>query len=174
MKTGAKGLGVAALACVGAAALAIAPATETSAQGRSALTIGGSRANFGALDIRGGFMPDPRMHDVTSGGSLDASTMGLSAGCRGFVTNQPDVIVRYNSPASFLRFFVRAQGDTTLVINDASGRWYCDDDSGGGTNPMVDINNPSGGQFDVWIGSYQAGQNIRGQLGITELRSNRP
>lgn len=163
------------LAAVALPALAsvIGPTTELAAQ-RGPLVIGGGAANFGIAALVGGFLPDPSTRNVTSGGSLDASAMSLAPGCRGFVTAQPDVIVRYSNPASFLRFFVRAPGDTTLVVNDAQGRWYCDDDSGGNLNPMVDINNPGAGQYDVWIGSYRAGENITGQFAVTELRGNRP
>jgi hypothetical protein len=74
-----------------------------------------------------------------------------------------------------LRFFVRASGsgDTTLLINDASGNWHCNDDSSG-LNPMVSINNPPSGQYDIWVGSYRAGENLSSQLFITELRSQTP
>lgn len=142
------------------------------AQGR--LTIGGSSSNFGRGALRGGFVPDPFTTNITSGGSLDASTMSLAPGCRGFVTAQPDYILNYTSPASFLRFYFRASGDTTLVINAGNGRWHCDDDGGGNLNPMVDIRNPPPGQYDIWVGSYRAGENIRGTLNVTELQSNRP
>lgn len=73
-----------------------------------------------------------------------------------------------------MRFFVRASGDTTLVINDARGRWWCSDDEGGYPNPMVDIASPPGGQYDIWIGSYRAGENIPATLHMTELAGVRP
>ncbi|MFN7701371.1 MAG: hypothetical protein ACK5U8_25995 [Deltaproteobacteria bacterium] len=149
------------------------PASRSVAQ-RSPLILGGGSANFGVFTLTGGFVPDPASYDVTSGGSIDASSAGLAANCRGYVTAQPDVIVRYQNPRSWIRFFVRAQGDTTLVINDAQGRWHCSDDEGGGLNPMIDITQPGGGQYDVWIGSYRASEQIRGQLFVTELTGNRP
>ena len=141
---------------------------------QSGLQIGGSASNFGRGALRGGFMPDPFTANITSGGSLDAGTMGLGSGCRGFVTRQPDYILDYSAPASFLRLYFTGAGDTTLVINDAQGRWHCNDDSFGGTNPTVDINRPGAGQYDIWVGSYQAGQNVRGTLHITELRTRHP
>ena len=146
------------------------------AQGR--LTIGGQRANFGSHQLRGGFTPDPKVIHVVSGGNLDTSTMNLGNGCRGWATAQPDVIVRYNgrSPTGILRFYVRpdnAGADTTLLVNDAGGNWYCNDDSAG-LNPMVTVNNPRAGQYDVWIGSYRSGEQLAGNLHITELSSNTP
>ncbi|MBN8614648.1 MAG: peptidase S1 [Deltaproteobacteria bacterium] len=160
------------IALLGAGIVSIAPASRGLAQ--AGLRIGGPSANFGVFTLLGGFMPDPAQYNVTSGGNLDASTLGLAPNCRGFVTAQPDVIVRYQNPRSWIRFFVRAQGDTTLVINDAQGRWHCSDDEGGNLNPMVDISGPGGGQYDIWVGSYRAGQNITGTLHVTELTGNRP
>lgn len=156
-----------------AGALLLAPVSVSVAQ-RAGLRIGGGSANFGVFSLTGGFTPDPNLHAVTSGGGIDASTLSLAPGCRGYVTAQPDVIVRYQSPAQFLRFFNRASGDTTLVINAPDGRWYCDDDSGGSTNPQIDFNHPQAGQYDIWVGSYRAGENVSGQLGVTELSSQHP
>lgn len=153
-----------------AAAAVLAPTTGSLAQAR--LTIGGRAANFGVHTLSGGFMPDPAQFNVVSGGSIHGSA--ADARCRGYVTGQPDVILHYNNAASFVRFFVRGQGDTTLIINDGAGRWHCDDDSGGSLNPMVDIDNPPSGQYDIWIGSYRSGENIRGTLNVTELRNVRP
>lgn len=160
-------------------ALALAAATlvlgvhgESIAQ--STLQIGGSSANFGVHNIRGGFVPDPKEITVVSGGNLNAASMGYGSGCTGYVTARPDIIVNYTNPDDdLLRFFVRASGDTTLVINDARGRWHCNDDASG-TNPMVTISDPARGQYDVWIGSYESGQTVRGKLYVTELRSESP
>lgn len=161
------------VACTAFLGAAIAPAAQLAAQG-SPLRIGGQSANFGVFGLNGGFLPDPATYNVVSGGTLDASRMGLAPNCRGFVTAQPDVILRYANPRSFLRLYVRAQGDTTLVVNDPSGRWYCSDDEGGSLNPMLDFNRPQGGQYDIWVGSYRSGENIRGQFFATELSGNRP
>jgi len=153
--------------------LVIGVHSESIAQ--STLQIGGSSANFGSHNIRGGFVPDPKEITVVSGGNLNASTMGYGSSCTGYLTAQPDIIVNYANPGDFLRFFVRASGDTTLVINDARGRWHCNDDApGAGTNPMVSISNPARGQYDVWVGSYESGQTVRGKLYVTELRSETP
>lgn len=161
-----------ALTALLASAVALAPVGTSMAQG--GLRIGGASANFGVFTLMGGFVPDPAQYNVVSGGSMDASRMGLAPNCRGFVTAQPDVIVNYLNARSWVRFYVRAAGDTTLVINDGSGRWWCSDDEGGGLNPMIDITSPPSGQYDIWVGSYRAGENIRGTLFVTELTGNRP
>ncbi len=167
-----KGISAALAALLAGAMLWVAPSGQTQAQG--GLRIGGASANFGVFNLLGGFLPDPATYNIVSGGTLDASRLGLAPNCRGYVTAQPDVIVRYSNPRSWVRFFVRAPGDTTLVVNDASGRWWCSDDEGGNLNPMIDIQGPSGGQYDVWIGSYRSGEQVRGSLFVTELSGNRP
>ena len=143
------------------------------AQGR--LNIGGNNANYGVHRLNGGFMPDPKVLNIVSGGSLSVAGMRLGAGCTGYATATPDAILHYSSPASFLRFFVRANGDTALVVNDANGNWHCNDDGpGAGLNPIVNIQNPPAGQYDIWVSSYDASERIRGTLNITEMQSQRP
>ena len=41
-----------------------------------------------------------------------------------------------------------------MVVNDPYGNFYCVDDSFGTVNPTIDFNNPAGGSYDIWIGSY--------------------
>ncbi len=137
------------------------------------LQIGGRQANFGRHRLRGGFPNDPYTVSVVSGGGIDAQQ--VSAGCRGNVSRAPDVILNFRNPHAFLRFFAESDGDTTLVINDPNGRWICNDDGAGtGLNPMIDIQNPAAGQYDIWIGSYDRSANHRATLSITELTSVRP
>lgn len=155
-------------------ALLLAAATAM-AQVPRALVVGGDAQNFGRHDLTGSFMPDPLTVRLRSGGNLDVPSMNLGPDCRGFVTAEPDVIIRYTDPARFLRFFVRSTaGDTTLVVRTPDGRWLCNDDAGGGVNPMVDVNRPPAGQYDVWVGSYRADQMLESTLYVTEMRTRRP
>lgn len=141
------------------------------------LIIGQSESNYGSAVLDTGFLPDPHSVEVVSGpagaNSVDIANAGIrpmnSGLCRGFATAQPDYIVHVNNPGQFLRFFVNAPGDTTLVINDGQGNWWCSDDDGGNLNPLIEMNGPVGGQYDIWVGSYQAGANIPAILGISEL-----
>jgi hypothetical protein len=45
---------------------------------------------------------------------------------------------------------------------------------GGNLNPMIDLSRPPAGQYDVWVGSYRAGESIAGTFFVTELSGNRP
>jgi hypothetical protein len=155
--------------------------TDTIVVGRASLPliIGGSSSNYGAARLDTGFLPDPFRVAVVSGAAyasgnvVELGRLGLSprngGACRGYSTAQPDVIIQVARPGRFLRFFVNAPGDTTLVINDGAGQWWCSDDDGGRLNPMIDMPMPVAGQYDIWVGSYQAGANIQSVLSVTEL-----
>lgn len=142
------------------------------------LIIGQSQSNFGSAVLDTGFLPDPHTVDVVSGpagaNSVEIASAGItpqnSGSCRGYATAQPDYIVQVNNPGQYLRFFVNAPGDTTLVINDGAGHWWCSDDDGGNLNPLIEMNGPVAGQYDIWVGSYQAGANIQAVLGVSELQ----
>jgi hypothetical protein len=154
--------------------------TRAVSQGMPAqLIIGGNVANFGRHQLTMGFMPDPATVAVTSGGGFDAATAGTgNPACGGWVTGQPDVIVDFAEMQGFLRFGFRPTNDgedATLIINDGHGNWHCNDDGNGtGLNPMVDIADAPPGQYDIWIGSYQQGEYIQGELMITEIDSVTP
>jgi hypothetical protein len=126
--------------------------------------------NYGSVSLSAGFTPDPYTVNITSGGTVDVSSLNLGSGCTGYATTNPDFRLLWSGSSSRLRiFFVPSSGqDTTLVINDATATWRCNDDYSG-LNPMVQLNNPTPGQIDIWVGSYSSGQFISGTLTITEL-----
>lgn len=148
---------------------------------QSGLTIGGNASNFGQRTLAPGFMPDPVAVPIVSGGNINARNLGLGPGCVGYVTRQPDFILRMTGNSPSLRVYVRVpraravtNTDTTLIINTATGSWRCNDDSYGSANPSVDLPSAGAGQYDIWVGSYVAGANARGTLYITELSGNHP
>ena len=126
--------------------------------------------NFGTVNLRAGFTPDPRVVAVRAGGNLDAS--GISGSCRGFISNAPDVRLNYTNGSYPLILSVASGADTTLVVNAPDGSWYCDDDGGvNGLNPAIRFNNPQGGQYDIWVGTYRSGNLESARLHISEVRS---
>ncbi len=128
------------------------------------------RPSFGTINLAAGFDDDPRIINVTAGGRLDAAT--IDSACVGSVANSPDVRLNYSGAGEFpLIISVASDADTTLVINGPDGRWYCDDDSGEGSNPSVRFNNPGSGQYDIYVGHYQQGRSIPARLHISELGS---
>ncbi len=126
---------------------------------------------YGSVSLQTGFRPDPHSVSVISGGRTDASYIG--GGCVGFAASAPDFRLNWTGRASQLRILFNATNtgaDTVLIISNPSGAWLCNDDASRTTrNPMLIIDNPPQGQYDIWIASYIEGQYIDGTLLITEL-----
>jgi hypothetical protein len=126
----------------------------------------------GSVSLQAGFVPDPHVIDVVSGGSVDVAAGDYGAACTGYAATAPDLRLNWSGDSSTLRIMFEADDsseDTTLIINTADGRWLCDDDGRSGLDPLVEISSPSAGQYDIWVGSYQAGEYISGKIKITEL-----
>lgn len=149
----------------------VTPSTLGSAGGGQAqatpvaTTGSGMQSNFGTVSLRAGFTPDPFVSQGTSGGSVEARQM--STMCRGWVSARPDHVFVAQSSFDNLKIMVRSDADTTLVIQDANGRWFCDDDTEG-RNPVVG-GRFAPGAYRVWVGSYRQGEMARYSIGFTEL-----
>jgi serine protease Do len=118
-----------------------------------------------------GFTPDPHEVPIVSGGSVDVAALNLGTDCTGYAASSPDYRLEWSGGGSRLRFYfdpVVAGEDATLIINDAEGNWICNDDFSG-LNPVVDIANPTEGQYDIWVGSFTSDDFLDGVLVITEL-----
>ena len=122
-------------------------------------------ANYGEEYLSSGFDDDPRTVQLTSGGELDASSLGGE--CVGTISRAPDFQLTYDAGSLPLTFGVSGENDTTLVINAPNGEWHCDDDSGGGTDPEITFYRPQSGVYDVWVGAFN-GDGGEAELYITE------
>lgn len=126
-----------------------------------------SASNYGDVRLSAGFTPDPHLISLRAGGSIDASTRFGS--CRGFITDAPDVRLWWDGGGSLnLRLSAVSNADTTLVVNGPNGEWYCDDDSGDGSNPLVTLK-PASGRYEIWIGTYSSGNARPAVLSISEI-----
>jgi hypothetical protein len=65
---------------------------------------------------------------------------------------------------------VLSRSDTTLVVNGPNGEWYCDDDSGEDTNPLVTLGS-NAGRYEIWVGTYSSGDPQPAVLSISEVAS---
>jgi hypothetical protein len=130
--------------------------------------------NYGAASLAAAFVPDPYSVGMTAGGPVDVSYLGGS--CVGFASAAPDFRIHYGvGGSSLLRlYFVAGSGDTTLIVNDPFGNFYCVDDSFGTVNPTIDFNNPAGGTYDFWVGSFASGTTVSGTFYATENNGNHP
>ncbi len=126
-------------------------------------------ATVATIDLVSGFVPDPHTATLTAGGgSIEASNLSDSDGtCAGTVNSAPDFSLNYSGAGSYpLTFSVKSTGDTTLLINDANGTWFCDDDSAGNLNPRVTFTTPADGRYDIWVGTFSTTE--QATLEITE------
>lgn len=130
--------------------------------------------NYGGTSLAAGFTPDPFSVEIISGGDLDVSQFGYGADCRGFATRQPDFSINWTGASQGVRFFFVSSGDTVMIVNDPTGDWACSDDSFNTLNPTVDFVPAEEGRYDIWIASYNANENNRGMLYITERGSANP
>lgn len=129
----------------------------------------GSAAIYGTHSISGGFMPDPWVLNVQSGGPLSASD-AVSSDCRGYVTEAPTAELNYSGSGT-LHLYTAGSSDTTLVVNAPDGSWRCDDDGGDGVNAGLTFS--GGGVYDVYVGSYSSGGGASTRLMASELSMNR-
>ncbi len=125
------------------------------------------KATYGTVSLSSGFTPDPYTLSLQSGGSINASS--LSSGCGGFIANAPDFELSYTAGSLDLYISVISSTDTTLVINTPSGKWICDDDSGGNLDPSIKLENPGSGVYDIWVGTYASSSINDATLYISEL-----
>lgn len=126
--------------------------------------------NYGVINLRAGFTPDPQVIGLRSGGQINAQS--ISSNCRGFISNAPDVRLVYSSGNYPLIISVNSGADTTLVVNAPDGRWYCDDDGGNeGLNPSIRFNSPSSGRYEIWVGTYGNASLNQAELHISEVSS---
>jgi len=94
---------------------------------------------------------------------------GLGADCTGWIDYaRPDVDLNYQAGSLPLYISVVAQADTTLIINDPSGRWLCNDDMEG-LNPGIVIQRPASGNYNIWIGTVDRGAAQPAVLRISEV-----
>ncbi|MDH3205470.1 MAG: hypothetical protein OEO79_02605 [Gemmatimonadota bacterium] len=126
----------------------------------------GAQPNFGDLQLKEAFLPDPQSVSVTSGGSIDVDRGSCSYG---YVSNAPDVDLYYTTTGgSGLYIYAEGEGDTMLLINTPSGDWVCDDDSHGDLDPVVHFAGAADGLYNIWVGSF-SNDNHAATLYVSEI-----
>jgi hypothetical protein len=110
---------------------------------------------YGQVTLNAGFEPDPHSVTLTAGGDVDASS--VDSACVGMIARRADFTLRYRNAGDYpLIISATSDGDATLAIRAPNGTWHCDDDSGGNLNPMVRIDAPRNGRYQIWVGTFGA------------------
>jgi serine protease Do len=128
---------------------------------------------YGTLNLNVGFEPDPRTVEVDAGGDRQAN--GLGNECGGWIDfSRPDVDLNYSPGQGQYPLYISAvsQADTTIVVNDPQGRWFCNDDLEG-LNPGVVFQTPLHGNYNIWVGTLDAGPTQRATVRISEVPPRR-
>jgi hypothetical protein len=109
---------------------------------------------LGAVTLAAGFMPDPQTRTGTVMGTVDVSAVpNLYGGtCRGWVQPNPGHVMNLTTAFTYLRVHVTSTTDTTLIIQDPNGGFWCNDDADM-LNPLIEGPwNP--GLWRIWVGVY--------------------
>jgi hypothetical protein len=124
---------------------------------------------FGEMTLSGGFSGDPRTTDVRAGGSQRNPVEG--GGCTGWIGARPDLNVTYSTSGGLdLTISAAGTADVNLLVRAPDGRYFCDDDSGEGLNPLLTISSPPSGTYRIWVGTYaESNELVDGVVGISEL-----
>lgn len=126
---------------------------------------------YGSVTLNEGFLPDPHIVNLDAGGPVVIENQ--VSGCYGGnIAEAPDYRLQYNSGGNAsLTFSATSQEDLTLVINAPTGEWICVDDVNG-TDPEIYLEPPvQGGQYDIWVGTFNSGIIPPATLSISELNT---
>ncbi|MDZ7778391.1 MAG: hypothetical protein U5R14_00440 [Gemmatimonadota bacterium] len=111
---------------------------------------------YETLDLSAGFTPDPVSRPLRAGGTQANAVPG--AECTGYLdASAPDFDLNYAADDSPLVIYAESEVDLTLVVNDAAGEWHCSDDATG-TDPLIRFDEPPSGNYNIWVGTYEAGR----------------
>ncbi len=112
-----------------------------------------------------------------SGGAIMAKeisqTENTATGyCDGYVSSQPNHVLKLESFWDLLRLEIVSQADTTILVKGSGGVW-CNDDAGT-PNPVIE-GQWQPGLYEIWVGSYQANSENDYQIKITgRMKGLRP
>lgn len=82
----------------------------------------------------------------------DVIAANVKPGCEGHIGRAPDLLV-VTTVERALTISATGSNDLTLLTLDADGGYICDDDSGEGTDPRLDVSWRAGTHY-VWVGEW--------------------
>lgn len=143
-------------------------AAETGTDTAAAATFTPPVKAFAAVDLNAGFLLDPYLLRVLGGGLQSAAD--LDAACTGYVPAAPNVTLNWTGTSDVLSIFIYSDADPVLVIETPDGEFLCNDDAGALVlDPLVTIDAPAEGSYNIYVGSAEAGDFHTGFLVLTEL-----
>lgn len=123
---------------------------------------------FTRIHLQEGFMLDPYIVRVLAGNGRDASE--LDDACVGEIGAQPNAVLDWSGETAFLNIFVYSDQDVTLAIVTPDGDVLCNDDADGFTlDPIVTLEDPAEGNYEIYVGSVGVEGPAHGVLAFTEI-----
>ncbi len=117
--------------------------------------------------LRRGFLPDPREDGGTATGSIDVRSLGPE--CRGFVESAPSHRLTLRNDFDYFRVQLGdAAGRVSVVLRTPGGRYLCS--APDGSNPFVDQDAWPEGDYLIWVGPRQRGEESEYRICYTEIR----
>ena len=112
--------------------------------------------------LEAGFEDDPRSIEIAAGGP--------NQGECGLFPDEPQLVFDYVGGERALSIGTASrEADTTLEVTTPSGNVLCDDDSGGGGDALVTLQNPESGQYAIRVGTFYRDQiGSRSDVFVTE------
>jgi hypothetical protein len=127
--------------------------------------------DHGGIALGIGFSPDPLpIAGILAGGGLDVAQLNMGAGCRGYVTAQPDYRINVTYPFKFLRLIFVADSllnDTAMIVRSPGGTYTCSDNAFNVSNPVVDYHETELGEFNIWLAAIAPNSAPQGTLYVT-------
>jgi heat shock protein HslJ len=121
------------------------------------------------IKLSSGFLLDPYLLRVIGDGDIEASS--LEKGCAGYVDQAPDVILNWSGEVKALHLLVYSDMDPVLLVRAPDGSILCSDDA---TNevldPIVTLEDPVAGEYEIHVGAYESDEPLYGFLVITEIQ----
>jgi len=116
-----------------------------------------------AVTLAPGFDPDPHVVQGTTRGALTADE--LEPRCNGFLPEQPNHLLTLTADLPRLRMLVRHNRDTSLIVTNARGQVWCEDDVDG-RFPIIDDAFPAG-HYRIFVATKHEGGTASYSLGFS-------
>jgi hypothetical protein len=137
--------------------------------GLSMTAIAADQANFDTIRLAPGFSPEKQGTALgNTGGGVSMLSIANQDNqgdlCLGYTAyrDMPDYILILEQDFDRLSIQVEGRGsDTTLMVKGPEGKnavVRCDDNSGEGSNPLVEDTNWKAGKYEIWVGAKEANQ----------------
>ncbi len=128
---------------------------------------------YGETALAPGFQPSPFTKQILGGGRSRVADFIAGADCRGYVSEAPDFSVRLAGAFRQITFALYSPAEMTLLVKAADGGWHCGA-AHQSRDQRVSLKSPPAGQYPVWVGGADEGNNAASVFYVTEHEADEP